>query len=453
MTLLIVLLVVTLAVGFYMSWNIGANDVANAMGTSVGSKALTFRKAIILAAIFEFCGAYFVGSHVSQTICKGIIPIGQFVGSPPPASQPAAPPATRAAGDESATTGSDQISDSEMEFALGMLSALLAAAIWLNIATSFGHPVSTTHAIVGAVIGFGISAKGMGAPDWSAVGRISLSWVISPLAGGVMAFGIYKCVQKFILGARHPVLIAKRTVPVAMGAVVCILSLSMIYKVLKADKAEPGARPAVSHWEAIALSVVIGLVVAIFAFSVIGIRTRKRRYRRKEQYGVVERWFSRVQVITACYLAFAHGANDVANAIGPLAGAVHVFRGGSIRAAASVPEWLLILGGIGIVVGLATYGYKVIEAIGKKITEITPTRGFSAEFATATTVLVCSRMGLPISTTFVLVGAVMGVGLARGFAAIDMKVVRKIFTSWVITIPISALLAGLIFQAIRALVM
>ena len=450
MTLLIVLLVITLVVGFYMSWNIGANDVANAMGTSVGSKALTFRKAIVLAAIFEFCGAYFVGSHVSQTIRKGIIPIEEFISSPRAvASQPATAAATRAASGEAPTTGPAEVADRELEFAIGMLSALLAAAIWLNVATSWGHPVSTTHAIVGAVLGFGISARGMGAPDWLVVGRISLSWVISPLAGGVMAYVIYKCVQRFVLGARHPVLVAKRTVPLAMGAVVCILALSMIYKVLKTSK----PTTSVGHWQAIGVSVAIGALVGILALLAMGIRTRKLRYRRRDQYGLVERWFKRVQVITACFLAFSHGANDVANAIGPLAGAVKVFLGGRIEAQAPVPDWLLALGGIGIVVGLATYGYKVIEAVGKKITEITPTRGFSAEFATATTVLVCSRMGLPISTTFVLVGAVMGVGLARGFAAIDLKVVRKIFTSWVVTIPVSALLAGLIFQAIRALVM
>ncbi len=450
MTLLIVLLAITLAVGFYMSWNIGANDVANAMGTSVGSKALTFRKAIVLAAVFEFCGAYFVGSHVSQTIRKGIIPIDEFIGAPQAvASRPATAPASRAASGEAPTTALAQISDKEMEFALGMLSALLAAAIWLNVATSWGQPVSTTHAIVGAVLGFGISARGMGAPDWLVVGRISLSWVISPLVGGVIAYGIYKCVQKFVLGARHPVLVAKRIVPLAMGAVICILALSMIHKVLKTDKSTTG----LGYWQAVGVSIALGSLVAIMALIAMGIGTRKLRYRRRDQYGLVERWFRRVQVITACFLAFSHGANDVANAIGPLAGAVSVFRGGSIQAQAAVPDWLLVLGGVGIVVGLATYGYKVIEAVGKKITEITPTRGFSAEFATAVTVLVCSRMGLPISTTFVLVGAVMGVGLARGFAAIDLTVVRKIFTSWVVTIPISALLAGLIFQAIKAIVL
>jgi len=208
----------------------------------------------------------------------------------------------------------------------------------------------------------------------------------------------------------------------------------------------------VSAGQAIALAVAIGVAVGIVAFAVIARRTRGRWYRRREQYDAVERWFSRLQPMTACYLAFAHGANDVANAIGPLAGAFQTFMGRGITSRAPVPDWLLALGGVGIVVGLATYGHKVIEAVGRKITEITPTRGFSAEFATASTVLLCSRMGWPISTTLVLVGAVMGVGLARGFGAIDLKVIRRIFVSWVVTVPVSAIFAAIIFHVLRAIV-
>ncbi|MDP7162020.1 MAG: anion permease [Phycisphaerae bacterium] len=444
-----------------MSWNIGANDVANAMGTSVGSGALTFRKAIILAAIFEFCGAFFMGGHVAETISKGIVPIDAFLAADHRGeTSDSVAPGLQAASDKlvspelkRADGQSEDLSTGSMEFGLGMLSALVAAALWLNVATFFGQPVSTTHAIVGAVVGFAITSRGFASPNWLKLGEISMSWVVSPVIGGVTAFLIYRAIQRYVLHARHPVLMAKRAVPLGMAAVVCILTLSILYKVLKIHKVSEGVHPPVSPGQALALSVGIGLAVGIFAIAVIVRRTRDRYYPLRQRYQAVERWFGRLQVMTACYMAFAHGANDVANAIGPVAAAVNIFAGGTIVATARVPDWLLILGGLGIMIGLATYGYKIIDAVGRKITDITPTRGFSAEFATATTVLVCSRMGWPISTTFVLVGAVMGVGVARGFAAIDMKVIKRIFVSWVITIPICAVFAGLIFQALRAIVL
>ena len=413
MTLTIVLIIAILA-GFYMAWNIGANDVANAMGTVVGSGALTFRKAIVLAAVFEFCGAFFVGSNVAQTIRKDIVPVEAF-------------------------------QDSAEIFAIGMLAALLAAALWLNVATFLGQPVSTTHAIIGAVVGFAAAAVGPGAIRWSKLGFIALSWIVSPVAGGVLGYLSYRCVRGFILRSRHPIFMAKRVVPLAFGAVVCIFSLSIVYKGM------PRLRLDLPLWKALPVAVMLGLLSTAVALSVIHRRTRNQRVRLNQRYETVERWFSRLQLITACYMAFAHGANDVANAIGPLAGTLHVAMGGSVMAQTVVPPWLLAFGGVGIVIGLATYGHKVIEAVGKKITEITPTRGFSAEFGTATTVLVCSKMGLPVSTTFVLVGAVMGVGIARGFGAIDLRTVRRIFASWIVTIPVSAVLAAVIFYVLKAL--
>ena len=412
-----VLFVIAIVAGLYMAWNIGANDVANAMGPSVGSGALTLKRAIILAGIFEFSGAFFVGGNVAQTIRKGIVPLDAF------------------------DPGSEQL------LAVGMLSALLAAALWLNVATFFGQPVSTTHAIIGAVVGFACVAVGPGAIRWDKMGFIGLSWVVSPLVGGLMAYIIYRCIQRFVLRSRHPVFMAKRAVPVGFGAVIFILSLSIIYKGmprLKLDK--------MSFLLALVLALTAGMIAAISARTILIRKTRNTRVRLNERYEAVERWFGRIQPVTACYMAFAHGANDVANAIGPLAGALHLAGGGKMGAQTHIPVWLLMMGGVGIVIGLATYGYKVIEAVGKKITEITPTRGFSAEFATATTVLVCSKLGMPISTTLVLVGAVMGVGIARGFGAIDMQVIRRIFASWVITIPLSALFAIVIFQFLRMLV-
>jgi PiT family inorganic phosphate transporter len=340
-----------------------------------------------------------------------------------------------------------------MRFGIGMLSALLAAALWLNVATFFGQPVSTTHSIVGAVVGFAIAAVGFDAPNWWVLGKISASWVISPLAGGLIAFMMYRGIQRFVLKSETPVKAAKHVVPIGMGAVVAVLCLSILYKVLKIDKVTEGVTPAFSAWQAMAMAFGIGTAVAIVAWTVINRTTKKSDDNPDNAYEVVEKWFARVQPMTACYLAFAHGANDVANAIGPLAGAYQAFRGGGIVNKAVMPDWLLVIGGVGIVVGLATYGYKVVESIGKKITEITPTRGFAAEFATATTVLVCSRMGMPISTTLVLVGAVMGVGMARGFGAIDLSVIRRIFASWVITIPISAVFAGVFYRILCAIML
>jgi inorganic phosphate transporter, PiT family len=446
-------LVITVIAGFYMSWNIGANDVANAMGTSVGSGALTFRKAIILAAIFEFAGAYFVGGHVAQTIRKGIVPLEAF--DTPVKTAPAEPGAgtvTTAPAGEIAEAPDRPLTTGEIRFGIGMLSALLAAALWLNVATFFGQPVSTTHAIVGAVVGFAIAAVGFHAPNWWVLGKISASWVVSPVAGGLIAFFMYRAIQRFVLRSKTPVKAAKNVVPIGMGAVIAVLCLSILYKVLKIDKVEAGVTPQFSGWQAIAMAFGIGTAVAIVAWTIINRKTKKSTHDPDKAYEIVERWFARVQPMTACYLAFAHGANDVANAIGPLAGAFQAFTGGGIASKALVPDWLLAIGGVGIVVGLATYGYKVVESIGKKITEITPTRGFAAEFATASTVLVCSRMGMPISTTLVLVGAVMGVGMARGFAAIDLNVIKRIFASWVITIPISAVFAAIFYTVLCAII-
>jgi len=312
--------------------------------------------------------------------------------------------------------------------------------LWLNVATFFSQPVSTTHAIVGAVVGFALVAAGPACVIWSKLGTIAASWVISPLAGGVLAFVVYRCIQRFVLRHSRPVFMARRAVPICFGSVACILSLSVLYKVMHLDKT--------TVFRAVPWALLLATAVGIAARTVLVRTTARQQVRPEDHYLVVERWFARIQPVTACYMAFAHGANDVANAIGPLAGVFHMAGGGQIGARAPVPLWLLALGGVGIVLGLATYGYKVIRAIGKKITEITPTRGFSAEFGTASTVLVCSLMGLPISTTLVLVGAVMGVGLARGFGAIDLKVIRRIFASWVVTIPISAIFSAIIYEVL-----
>jgi PiT family inorganic phosphate transporter len=456
------IVLVAVIVGLYMAWNIGANDVANAMGTSVGSGALTVRRAIILAGIFEFSGAFFVGGNVAQTIRKGIVNIEVLrcadpAARPAPAgasSRPAAPafapagassrPAAEFHPAASRPAAAEGEASLRKRLMVGMLSALLAAALWLNVATFFAQPVSTTHAIVGAVVGFAVVAAGPACVVWAKMGQIGASWALSPVVGASLAFVVYRLIQKYVLRARHPVFMAKRAVPICFGSVAAILGLSILYKVIRLEKS--------TIYVAVPLAAVFGMAVALVARAVLLRRTARLRYRFKDRYRVVEKWFGRIQPISACYMAFAHGANDVANAIGPLAGVFHWARGGDIASKAPVPLWLLALGGVGIVVGLGTYGYKVMEAIGKKITEITPTRGFSAEFGTASTVLVCSLMGLPISTTLVLVGAVMGVGLARGFGAIDLRVIRRIFASWLVTIPVSAVFAAVIYWLLMGLV-
>lgn len=410
------LLIIALIAGLYMAWNIGANDVANAMGTSVGSGALTLRRAIILAGIFEFAGAFLVGSNVADTIKGGIVPVDAFVGSPE-------------------------------AFGLGMLAALIASALWLNVATFFGQPVSTTHSVIGAVIGFALISPlaGPGVIKWSNMGTIAASWFISPLAGGLLAYAAYRLIVRFVLKSRHPIYMARAAVPIGLAAVIAIIFLSIFYKAM------PRLRVDLPLAYALLLMLAIGLFTYFVTRGTMKWRTGNNHIRFKDRHVVVEQWFGRLQVVTACFMAFAHGANDVANAIGPVAGCIQAFTGGALDAKMPVPPWLLAVGGVGIVLGLATYGYKVIEAVGKKITEITPTRGFAAEFGTATTVLVCSKLGLPVSTTFVLVGAVMGIGVARGFGSIDLKVIRKIFTSWIITIPVSAALSAMIYTVLLAI--
>ena len=409
-----VFLILALAAGFYMAWNIGANDVANAFGTSVGSGAITFRQALVFAAIFEFAGAFLVGSHVSDTIRGNIV-------------QPAI------------------FADRPMMFAAGMLAALLAAGIWLNLASYFGQPVSTTHSIIGAVIGFGLVEAGMDSVQWHKMGRIAATWFVSPITGALIAFLIYYAIRKFVLRSDHPARRASKALPVGFAATCFVMVFSGVTDLL--PRLLPDLKGAALHTTAVGSGLATALVGGWLAW--LYWRRAATAGTQEEQYNMVESRFGRLQILTACYMAFAHGANDVANAIGPIAGILQALKG-NIAAKTAVPSWVLFFGGLGIVVGLATYGYKVMAAVGSKITEVTPTRGFSAEFATATTVLMSSLIGLPISTTFVLVGAVMGVGFARGFGAIDLGVVKRIFLSWIITIPCSAGLSALLYAVLRA---
>ena len=395
--------------GLYMAWGIGANDVANAMGTSVGSGAITVKQAIVIAAIFEFAGAFIAGGQVTATIRKGIIDPSTIAGSP------------------------------EL-LVYGMLAALLAAAIWLMIASARGWPVSTTHTIVGAIVGFGAAGIGVDAVHWEKIGSIVASWLVSPLIGGSIALLLMLSIRKLILNTDDPFAKAKRWAPLYVFLVGWIVSLVTLFKGLKHLKLE------LTGPQSFLAATVFGIIVAFIGKLLID-RVKVDAVADKNfHYASVEKVFSPLMIFTACAMAFAHGSNDVANAIGPLAAVVSIVdSGGEVGQKAGLPIWILVLGGVGIVVGLATMGYKVMQTIGTKITELTPTRGYCATLAGAVTVVLASKTGLPVSTTQIAVGCVMGVGLARGIGAIDLRVIGGIVLSWIVTLPAGGILAALLF--------
>ena|SRR5690554_172608 len=401
--------------GFFMAWGVGANDVANAMGTSVGSRAITIKQAIIIAVIFEFLGAWLAGGEVTATIRGGII--------------------------------DPELLEADPQFLVyGMLSALLAAAIWLLIASAKGWPVSTTHSIVGAIVGFGAVGLGMEAVAWGKVGTIASSWVVSPVLAGTIAFVLFKSVQHLIFESHDPFAAAKRYVPVYVFLVGFIVAMVTLTKGL----AHVGLD--LSFGQSFLLAILLGL--AIMGLGILMERRVKYERRADDHFGFsnVERVFGVLMIFTACAMAFAHGSNDVANAVGPLAAVISVVRSdGVIDSAALVPWWVLVLGGGGIVFGLITYGHKVIATVGTGITELTPSRGFAATLAAASTVVLASGTGLPISTTHTLVGAVLGVGLARGMAALNLGVIGTIVMSWLITLPAGAGLSILFFFTFKGI--
>ena len=402
-------------VGFIMAWGIGANDVANAMGTSVGSKALTLKQAIFIAMIFEFAGAYLAGGEVTSTIRKGIIDSAYFIDAPE-------------------------------YLVLGMIASLLAAGIWLAVASYFGWPVSTTHSIIGAIVGFTAVGVSVDAVAWGKVGGVVGSWIITPAISGVIAYLIYLSAKKIIFDAASPILNAKKYVPVYMALAGFIMSLVTIKKGLK--HVGLGLDAATGY------SLAVGIAVAVGVFGFVVIRRIKVNLdaSEEEQHATIERIFAVLMVLTACCMAFAHGSNDVANAIGPLAAVVSVVNsGGQINASSPLEWWILPLGGIGIIAGLALFGHRVIKTIGTKITHLTPSKGFAAELAAATTVVVASGSGLPISTTQTLVGAVVGVGLARGIAALNLKMFKTIAMSWIVTLPAGAVLSIIFFYILTFL--
>ncbi|MGD8617877.1 MAG: inorganic phosphate transporter [Gammaproteobacteria bacterium] len=410
-----ILIALAVVFGVYMTWGIGANDVANAMGTSVGSGAVTIKQAIIIAALFEFAGAFIAGGNVTKTIRKGII-------------------------DPSAITGAPEI------LVFGMLAALLAAAVWLMIATSRGWPVSTTHSIVGAIIGFAVAGIGVDAVAWGKVSQIAASWVVSPLIGGIIAFVLMQSIRRLILDTEHPFESARRWGPAYVFLVGFIISLVTLFKGLKHLNIE------LSVGMSFFVAMLFGLALAFIGWLMIRRVTVDSTADREFHYASVEKVFVPMMLFTACAMAFAHGSNDVANGIGPLAAVVSIVQsGGEVAQKAALPLWILVLGGTGIVVGLATMGYRVMKTIGTNITELTPSRGYCATLAAAATVVLASRTGLPVSTTHIAVGAVIGVGLARGIGAIDLRVIGGIVVSWVVTLPAGGILAALFFFTLKGM--
>ena len=402
------LLIIGCVVAFFMAWGIGANDVANAMGTSVGSQALTVKQAIIIAVIFEFAGAYLAGGEVTSTIRKGIVDPEVFNGRP------------------------------EL-LVLGMISSLMAAGTWLLIASIKGWPVSTTHSIVGALVGFAAVGISVDAVAWGKVGSIVASWVVSPMMAGAISFMLFMSVHKLILDTSEPFKNAKRYVPFYMFLVGTMIALVTILKGLKNTGLKIDFGLGSKLLNAMPIAIAAGLIVSIIGIYLLSHIREDTLDDEVNRLGNVESLFAILMIFTASAMAFAHGSNDVANAVGPLAAIANVVgSGGEIAGKSGLPSWILLLGAIGIVVGLATYGFKVMGTIGKKITELTPSRGFAAELGAASTVVLASTWGLPISTTHTLVGAVLGVGFARGLDQVNLGVVGKIVTSWVVTLPAGA---------------
>jgi len=409
------MIIMAVIFGLYMTWGVGANDLANAMGTSVGAGAVTVKQAIIIAIIFEFLGAVLAGGHVTKTIRKGIIDPTNIIDSP------------------------------EI-LVYGMLAALLAAAVWLMVASAKGWPVSTTHSIIGALIGFAIVGIGPEAVIWSKVLKVVGSWVISPVVGGTIAFLLVISIRKLIFNAENPLRNAKKYAPFYIFLVGFIISLVTMFKGLK------HLHISLSATQSFAIAICFGIFTSVIGWFFIRNIKEDIEADKDFHFASVEKVFTPMMLFTACSMAFAHGSNDVANGIGPLAAVISIVNsGGEVMQKSEMPTWILFVGGGGIVLGLITLGYRVMMTVGKKITELTPSRGFCAELAAASTVVIASRTGLPVSTTHILVGAVLGVGLARGIGALDLRVVLNIIISWLVTLPVGAILAMFFFFTLKGI--
>jgi len=409
------MVIMAMIFGLFMTWGVGANDLANAMGTSVGSGAVSVKQVIVIAIIFEFLGAVLAGGHVTKTIRKGIIDPTPIINNP------------------------------EI-LVFGMLAALLAAGFWLMFASTKGWPVSTSHSIVGAIVGFAIVGIGPEAVNWNKIIKVVISWIISPAMGGIIAYLLVISTRKLILDTDTPLKNAKKYAPAYVFLVAFIISLVTMFKGLKHLKLD------LTIWGSLGVSVCFGIIISVVGWLLIRRIEEDTDADQTFQFASVEKVFTPLMLFTACSMAFAHGSNDVANGIGPLAAVVSIVSsGGEVLQKSELPLWILLLGGCGIILGLVTLGYRVMLTVGKKITELTPSRGFCAQLAAASTVVIASRTGMPVSTTHILIGSVLGVGLARGLGALDLRVVLNIVISWVVTLPAGAILAMLFYFTIKGI--
>ncbi len=396
-----IILIAGYTIGFYMAWNIGANDVANSMASAVGAKAITIRQAIFIAGILNCLGATFIGAHVTNTIRKGIV-------------------------------STDILTDPHL-LLIGALAALLASALWVSFATWKSLPVSTTHSIVGAMIGFGIMAGGFSVINWGKLGAVVASWVISPVFSMLIAWGMFKIIVRFILARKNAGRRAVKLSPYFIGIAVFIVILSFLFKT------PLGKTFGINTPAALLLAAVLAALVGQMGRMLIA------RFTDAAAADGTEAIFRKIQIGTSCYVALAQGANDVANAIGPLAVIYFIVQTGQIGTQVQVPIFLLLFGGIGIACGIGMAGHRVMDTIGTRITTLTNTRGFSVDFAAATTVLVASKLGLPVSTTHAAVGGVLGVGIARGIEAVNFRIMLQIVLYWILTLPAAALTSMILF--------
>lgn len=391
---------------FYLAWNLGANDVANSMGTSVGSKAVTLKQALVIAGVLEFTGAVLFGREVSEKLATGVVNPALF---------------------------------EPQVFLLAMIAVLISAGVWLNIATLFGFPVSSSHATVGAIAGVGCIAIGPQAVDWQSIGIISLTWIITPVVSGAIAALFYSIIKRQILDQSDPLFQLREWIPWLSVALMSVFGVIVLPTV-----SEPIEKFLGLNLPNYDIPLLIGGTGAI-AISVFNWRVLDRTTS-------PEALMAKFQVLSACFVAFAHGSNDVGNAIAPLAVIAHIQATGTVPLTNfHVPLRILILGGVGIVAGLAVLGKKVIATIGEGIIALQPSGGFCAELATATTILIASRFGLPVSTSHALVGGVVGIGLVQSFKSIQVRTLQSIALTWLVTIPISAGLGAILFVGIRLL--
>ena len=409
-------IVITLIVGAYLAWNLGANDVSNSMGTSVGSGAIVLRKAMIFAALVDFAGAFLIGARVSETVRGKIINPESFSG------------------------------DIQL-YVIGMLAALLSAAIWTQISTYYGWPTSTTHALIGSVFSFGLITCGIHGVQWKVITNIFIGWILSPILGGLVSSLIFLSILRLILFAKSPIKAAKRWIPRMIFITSTVLLLALFLNGLK------GLNLSLQTWQTLIIAFTGGVIA--YAISSNWMRTLRffdEATPRSQRFKIVEGIFAKMQLVSAFYVAFAHGSNDVANAVGPISGIMQIAQTGHLDPNMPILTWVLLYGALFMALGTGTWGYRVIETIGQNLTGISPSRGFSAEFGAATTVLIAAQLGLPVSTSHTIVGAVVGVGIVRGMRALNVGEIKRILLSWVYTVPFSATLTAIIFFIVKALI-